>query len=249
MSEGIKRALVFAYGATAYLIVIATLLYAIGFVGNVIVPKSIDVGSAVPLTEALLVNGLLLCVFAVQHSVMARKSFKRWLTRRVPESMERSTYVLFSSIALILLYWQWRPMTVAIWHVESPAGRAALYGLCASGWLIVVLASFMINHFDLFGLRQVWLRIQGKAYTDIGFCTPGLYRIVRHPIQLGFLIAFWAKPDMTAGHLLFAAASTGYILVALKRFEEPDLIAEFGETYEAYRQRVAFLIPGTKTRR
>jgi len=243
-----KRALVLAYGATASLLVHATLLYAIGFVGNVIVPKSIDTGAEVPLTEALLVNSLLLGVFAAQHTVMARKGFKRWLTRWVPQSVERSTYVLCSCLALILLFWQWRPMTVAVWHVANPAGRAALYGLCASGWLIVVLASFMINHFDLFGLRQVWLRVRGKAYTDIGFCTPGLYRIVRHPIQLGFLIAFWAKPGMTAGHLLFAAASTAYILVALKYFEEPDLIAEFGETYEAYRKRVAFLIPGTKRR-
>jgi protein-S-isoprenylcysteine O-methyltransferase Ste14 len=221
---------------------LGTFLYAIGFLGNVAVPKAIDSAAAGPLGEALLVNALLLGVFAVQHSVMARPGFKRWWTKLVPHPVERSTYVLFSNLALILLFWQWRPMGGVVWDVEHPAGRAVLYGLFALGWLTVLVTTFLINHFDLFGLRQVWLYFRGRECTPLGFVTPGPYQYVRHPLYVGWLTAFWATPTMTAAHLVFALGTTAYILVAIY-FEERDLTEAHGRAYAEYRQRVPMLVP------
>ena len=198
------RVLGLLYGMLAYVMSVGALLYAIGFVGNIGVPKSIDSGEPGPFVPSLLINAGLLGVFAIQHSGMARQRFKRWWTRFVPQPIERSTYVLFSSLALILLYWQWRPLPDVIWSVESGGGQAVAQALFAVGWLIVLLATLMIHQFDLLGMRQVWLRFQDLPYRDLGFRTPGLYKYVRHPIQVGFLIALWATPAMTVGHLIFA---------------------------------------------
>ena len=238
-----NRILTISYGAASYLIFLVAFLYAIGFVGNLVVPRSIDAGITAPLGEALIVNVLLLGLFAAQHSVMARPAFKQRWTRIVPKAIERSTYVLLSSLALILLYWQWRTMPAIVWDVSWPAGRAILWILFAVGWMIVLSATFMINHFDLFGLRQVYLAWRGQPYTDLPFRSTLLYRLVRHPIMVGFVIAFWATPTMTAGHLLFASATTAYILIAVQ-LEERDLVAGLGEEYRAYRRRVPMLIPG-----
>ena len=241
------RILAFVYGAVSYLIFFVTFLYAIGFVGNLVVPKSIDSGAAAPFGQALLIDALLLGLFAVQHSVMARPGFKRWWTRYVPQPVERSTYVLLASLALILLFWQWRPLTDAVWSVENTAGRYILWALFFVGWALVLLSTFLINHFDLFGLRQVYLYQRGREYTHLGFRTVFLYKVIRHPIMLGFIIAFWAAPRMTVGHLVFSVATTAYILIALQ-LEERDMTNIHGKAYEEYRQQVSMLVPLPKKR-
>lgn len=239
------RILAVFYGAVSYLIFFVTFLYAVGFVGNLLVPKSIDSGIEGSFGLSLLINILLLSVFAVQHSVMARPAFKRWWMQFVPQAVERSTYVLLSSLALILLFWLWQPMNGMVWNVDNVLGRNVIWALFWIGWVIVLTSTFLINHFDLFGLRQVYLYSKGEEYTHIGFRTPFLYRLVRHPIMLGFVIAFWATPDMSVGHLVFAVTTTLYILIALQ-FEEHDLVSYHGEAYEEYRRQVSMILPFPK---
>ena len=236
----------FLYGLVAYALCLGTLLYAIGFVGNLFVPKAIDTGAPVSLADALLVNLLLLGLFAVQHSVMARRSFKGWWARIVPPAMERSTYVLAASLALALILWQWRPIPEpVVWNVESRTGANLLWAVFWLGWAVMLLSTFLINHFELFGLRQVYARLAGRELPEPEFRTPLLYRYVRHPLYLGLLLGFWAAPVMTAGHLLFSIGCTGYILVGIW-FEERDLIARFGDQYRRYRNQVGMLLPGRR---
>jgi methanethiol S-methyltransferase len=230
------------YGVVSYAIGLVAILYAIGFVGNLVVPKTIDSGAASPMAEALVVNVLLLGLFAVQHSVMARPAFKRWWTRMVPPAVERSTYVLFAGLVLALLYWQWRPLPMPVWTIENRVGVIALGVVFWLGWGVLFLSTFLINHFELFGLRQVYARLLNRKVPEQAFTTPLLYRHVRHPIYLGLLMSFWATPNMTAGHLLFCLATTGYILLGIQ-LEEHDLIGQFGDRYRLYRQQVGMLLP------
>ena len=235
------RLLAFVYGIACYLIFLATFLYAIGFVGGIVVPKSLDSDPIGPLGESLLIDAILLGVFAVQHSVMARPAFKRWWTRFVPAVIERSTYVLSASLALILLFWQWQPLGGTVWHVENQPARI-LWVLCALGWLDVLVCTFLIDHFELFGLRQVYTNLNRAPMPPVKFVEPWLYKYVRHPMMIGFFFAFWATPHMTLTHLVFAVATTAYILIALQ-FEEHDLAASIGEPYRDYQRRVRMLVP------
>jgi len=231
------------YGVAAYGAFFFTILYAIGFAANLVVPKSIDVGGGGgPLVESLAINVLLLGLFAIQHSVMAREGFKRVWTRVIPKSVERSTYVLIASLVLLLVFWQWRPITTPVWTVTNPAGVAILHIVFWFGWALLFASSFMISHFELFGLTQVIARLRRKELPAPRFHTPMLYRHVRHPLYLGFLLAFWSAPSMTVGHLVFALGCTGYILIAIQ-FEERDLIRLFGDQYRRYREQVGMLLP------
>ena len=240
------RLIAFLYGLVSYVVFFASFLYAIGFVEGLVVPKTIDSGAIVPLAEALIVNLLLMSLFAIQHSVMARPQFKQWWTRLVPKSVERSTYVLFSSLALVLLFWQWRPMPAVVWQIVNPQVAMAVMGLSFVGWLIVLTSTFLINHFELFGLHQVANNLTGRDMPTPIFRTPLYYKFVRHPIYLGFIIAFWAAPTMTMGHLLFAAVTTAYIFVGAS-LEERDLITVFGDEYRRYKNRVSMIVPWSKS--
>ena len=240
------RFIAFLYGLVAYLVFFVTFLYAIGFVEGLWVPKTIDNGAVVGTAEALIVNLVLLSIFAIQHSVMARRQFKQWWLQYVPASIERSTYVLAASLALILLFWQWRPMPAVVWQVGNSQIAMAIVVLSFVGWLLVLASTFMINHFELFGLHQVVNNLSGRDMSAVRFKTPMLYNFVRHPIYLGFIIAFWAAPTMTIGHLLFAAVTTAYIVVGIL-LEERDLVDLFGDEYRRYKDRVSMLVPWRKS--
>ena len=235
----------FLFGAVAYFTFVFTILYAVGFVSDLVVPKTIDAGAISSSFAALAINLGLMSLFAVQHSVMARKSFKQWWTQFIPKSVERSTYVLFASLTLLLLFWQWRPMPAIVWHIEEPEMAATIATLSFGGWVLVFTSSFLINHFELFGLHQVANNLTGRQMPAPIFRTPFLYNFVRHPIYLGFIIAFWAAPTMSVGHLLFAAVTTAYIFIGIL-LEERDLIDMFGDEYRRYKQRVSMLLPWRK---
>jgi methanethiol S-methyltransferase len=238
-----RRLSSFLYGVAAYAACLATLLYFIGFSGNLLAPRSVDVGAGAPWTDALGIDLLLLALFGVQHSVMARRGFKRWWTRVVPVVVERSTYVVATCTALALLFWLWVPIAApVVWQVENSAGATLLWSLFGLGWLLVLVSTFLINHFELFGLQQVFARLTGRAMPEVQFKTPLLYRYVRHPLYVGLLLSFWATPIMTAGHLLFAIGFSAYILIGIA-FEERDLLEQFGERYRRYRAEVGMLLP------
>jgi protein-S-isoprenylcysteine O-methyltransferase Ste14 len=237
-----ERLSAFLYGLVAYLVFFVSFLYAIGFISGSVVPKTIDSGEAAPAAGAVIVNILLMSVFALQHSVMARRQFKQWWTQYVPKSVERSTYVLFASLALILLFWYWRPIPTVVWQIDNPQIAIAMSGLSMVGWLIVLTSTFLINHFELFGLHQVANNLTGRPMPAPRFRTPLFYKVVRHPIYLGFIIAFWAAPTMTIGHLLFAGVTTAYILVGIL-LEERDMVDLFGDDYRRYKDRVSMLVP------
>lgn len=241
-----KKSLIFIYGIVAYCIFLIAFLYAIGFVGNIFVPKTIDSGVEPSLLKAILINAVLLSVFALQHSIMARPIFKEWFISIFSQAMERSTYILLSSLALLLVYWQWQPMTVIVWNVESAIFSMVLMGIFFMGWLIVLLSTFMINHFELLGLAQIFDNLKNRKTPNPKFQTNYLYKLVRHPLMLGFLIAFWATPTMTVGHLFFSLITTIYIFVAVKYLEEKDLRKFIGEAYETYQNEVPMIIPFTK---
>jgi protein-S-isoprenylcysteine O-methyltransferase Ste14 len=240
------RFIAFLYGLASYVAFFVTILYAIGFVEGLVAPKTIDSGTVAPLEEAIIVDLLLMSVFAIQHSVMARKTFKRWWAQFVPAAVERSTYVLFSSLALMLLFWQWRPIPTPVWQIADPQIAMAVTGISLVGWLIVFTSTFLINHFELFGLHQVASNLAGRSPPTPRFRTPLYYQFVRHPIYLGFIIAFWAAPTMTVGRMLFAAVTTAYIVVGIL-LEERDLIDLFGDEYRRYKDRVSMLVPWRKS--
>ena len=243
-----KKSIILLYGILAYFVFLIAFLYAIGFVGNVIVPKSIDSGAETTLLSSLFINVILLSVFALQHSIMARPEFKKWLTTIISPAMERSTYILLSSLALLLIYWQWQPITTIVWETENKIVSIVIIGIFFIGWLIVLLSTFMINHFELFGLAQIFDNLKNKRTPNPKFQTNYLYKIVRHPIMLGFIIAFWATPTMTVGHLLFALVTTIYILIATKYLEEKDLRKFIGKKYETYQKEVPMIVPFTKNK-
>lgn len=240
------RTLAFLYGLIAYAVFLVSFLYAIGFVAGLVVPTTIDTGISAPTATAVVIDLVLMSIFALQHSIMARKQFKRWWAQYVPASVERTTYVLLASLALALLLWQWRPIPAVLWHVSNHRVAVALTALSLLGWLIVLTSTFLINHFELFGLHQVANNLSGRPMPALRFREPLYYRFVRHPIYLGFIIAFWATPTMTAGHLLFAAVTTAYILVGIQ-LEERDLIDVFGDQYRDYKRRVSMLVPWRKS--
>jgi protein-S-isoprenylcysteine O-methyltransferase Ste14 len=242
IGHAFARAAAFLYGFVVYSFFFVTFLYAIGFVTGLIVPKTLDVGASAPLAEALIVNLALMTLFALQHSIMARKGFKRWWTKFVPTAIERSTYVLFATAALALLIWQWRPIQGVVWQVADPRWATAVLGVSLFGWFLVLVSTFLINHFELFGLHQVFNNLRGRSMPPARFKAPLLYKLVRHPIYLGFIIAFWAAPIMTVGHMLFAAVTTAYILLGIV-LEERDLVDQFGDDYRRYRRQVSMLVP------
>jgi methanethiol S-methyltransferase len=243
-----KKILSLLYGVLCYLSFVAAFLYAVGFVGNFIVPKTIDGKTEGNLLSAILIDASLLLLFALQHSIMARPVFKRWWMKIVPHHLERSSYVLLASLCLGLMMWQWQPVGGLVWSIENAGIKAALYILFLTGWLIVLGSTFLINHFDLFGLRQVWLNFQGKPYRQLEFRTPVFYRFVRHPLYFGFLLAFWSTPVMTVTHLIFAVITTGYVLTAIQ-LEERDLLTQFGRKYRLYKRKVPMIIPFTRNKK